>query len=189
MVGPSPLGTGLHDAGPGPGDHEPSGLGEVAGQLSRLRVEGIVSGRAGRSEDRHLRGVFEGGEHGEGGAHLLQGPRGDLQVEAVGAVPGQALSGAQDVAQHVTVGGGTRLLEELLHEIVGHRCSAWHGYRVGVATCDRCGASDPADADGAGLPLGWSLETTTRGFGRLCGRCTRAHVRDIEAKLDDDWWS
>jgi len=59
----------------------------------------------------------------------------------------------------------------------------------GVATCDRCGTIDPADADGAGLPPGWSLETTTRRITRLCLGCTRAHVRDIEAKLDEDWWS
>jgi hypothetical protein len=58
-----------------------------------------------------------------------------------------------------------------------------------VATCARCGAVDDRDADGEGLPLGWSLVTTARGTGRLCLGCTRAHVRDIEAKLDEDWWS
>jgi hypothetical protein len=58
-----------------------------------------------------------------------------------------------------------------------------------VATCTRCGTVDPDDAGGDGLPPGWSLETTARGIGRLCLGCTRAHVRDIEAKLDEDWWS
>jgi hypothetical protein len=58
-----------------------------------------------------------------------------------------------------------------------------------VATCERCGTVDDADAGGEGLPLGWSLVTTHRGLGRLCLGCTRAHVRDIEAKLDEDWWS
>ncbi len=59
----------------------------------------------------------------------------------------------------------------------------------GVARCDRCGTNDPADAEGAGLPLGWSLETTSEGFSRLCEACTRDHVRDIEAKLDASWWA
>jgi len=58
-----------------------------------------------------------------------------------------------------------------------------------VATCTRCGAVDPDDAGGAGLPAGWSLETTARGMGRLCLVCTRDHVRDIEAKLDEEWWA
>ncbi len=58
-----------------------------------------------------------------------------------------------------------------------------------VAICTRCGATDAADAAGEGLPLGWSLETTRRGVGLLCLRCTREHVRDIEAKLDEEWWS
>jgi hypothetical protein len=44
------------------------------------------------------------------------------------------------------------------------------------------------DAGGDGLPPGWSLETNERGVGRLCLRCTREHVRDIEAKLDEMWW-
>jgi hypothetical protein len=58
-----------------------------------------------------------------------------------------------------------------------------------VATCSRCGDVDPDDGDGAGLPQGWSLETTPRGTRFLCSGCTRAHVRDIEAKLHEDWWS
>ena len=55
-----------------------------------------------------------------------------------------------------------------------------------VATCNRCAAVEGEDPDA--LPSGWSLETTERGIGRLCLGCTRAHVRDIEAKLDEDWW-
>jgi hypothetical protein len=55
-----------------------------------------------------------------------------------------------------------------------------------VAICNRCGAVDGDDPDA--LPAGWSLETTARGVGRLCRDCTRAHVRDIEAKLDEEWW-
>jgi hypothetical protein len=57
-----------------------------------------------------------------------------------------------------------------------------------VATCSRCGALDADDAGGDGLPAGWSLETTRRGISRLCLACTREHVRDIESKLDEDWW-
>jgi hypothetical protein len=57
-----------------------------------------------------------------------------------------------------------------------------------VATCSRCGSSSDDDAGGNGLPPGWSLETTDRGVGRLCLSCTREHVRDIEAKLDELWW-
>jgi hypothetical protein len=59
----------------------------------------------------------------------------------------------------------------------------------GVATCTRCGTIGADDAAGEGLPPGWSLETSARGLLRLCLRCTREHVRDIEAKLDEDWWS
>lgn len=54
-------------------------------------------------------------------------------------------------------------------------------------TCCRCGvASD--DAASEGVPLGWSTSTTTRGVEPLCASCTREHVRDIEAKLDEAWW-
>lgn len=66
-----------------------------------------------------------------------------------------------------------------------------------ASTCSRCGtvsdegdgatgAADPAAEDV--LPLGWSLATSARGVTRLCERCTREHVRDIEAKLDEEWW-
>jgi hypothetical protein len=69
------------------------------------------------------------------------------------------------------------------------RLSAWHGYRAPVtSTCSRCGATSGEDAGGDGLPLGWSLSTSRRGIERLCAGCTREHVRDIEAKLDEEWW-
>jgi hypothetical protein len=45
------------------------------------------------------------------------------------------------------------------------------------------------DDGGEGLPPGWSLSTSARGVDRVCQRCTRAHVRDIEAKLDEEWWT
>ena len=50
--------------------------------------------------------------------------------------------------------------------------------------CTRCGAEDPAE----GMSPGWSLATSERGVLRLCEACTPAHVRDIEAKLDETWW-
>lgn len=50
------------------------------------------------------------------------------------------------------------------------------------ATCAVCGtaAAEP--------PATWSMEVTTRGPRWLCDRCTREHVRSIEARLDDAWW-
>ncbi|HET6953174.1 MAG TPA: hypothetical protein VFI47_22520 [Acidimicrobiales bacterium] len=56
------------------------------------------------------------------------------------------------------------------------------------ASCARCGAA--AEAPEGGLPPGWSLTTRRAGADaeRLCAACTRAHVRAIEAKLDEEWW-
>jgi hypothetical protein len=67
------------------------------------------------------------------------------------------------------------------------RRRAGYGARV-PSTCARCGSTSDADADGDGLPPGWSLETGPRGVTRLCAACTREHVRSIEAKLDTTWW-
>jgi hypothetical protein len=58
-----------------------------------------------------------------------------------------------------------------------------------ASTCSRCGASNDDDAGGEGLPEGWSLSTSPRGVDRLCAVCTRQNVRDIEAKLDEEWWA
>lgn len=60
---------------------------------------------------------------------------------------------------------------------------------VVASTCTRCGTQSEDDGHGEGVPPGWSLSSSTRGVDRLCGACTRAHVRDIEAKLDEDWWA
>ena len=54
--------------------------------------------------------------------------------------------------------------------------------------CRRCGTTAEV-ADGAGVPLGWSTSTDDGRVSELCVRCTRDHVRDIEAKLDETWWS
>ena len=67
--------------------------------------------------------------------------------------------------------------------------------------CTTCGATVSADAD-AGAPGGNAAEadlvavarlTWTRGTERgnvvwTCDRCSRAHLRSIEAKLDQAWW-
>jgi hypothetical protein len=63
-----------------------------------------------------------------------------------------------------------------------------YGRSVG-STCTVCGDVSDDDAGGDGLPPGWSLASSARGGQRLCARCTRQHVRDIEAKLDEQWWS
>jgi hypothetical protein len=53
-------------------------------------------------------------------------------------------------------------------------------------TCGRCGRGrddDPLKA------LAWVSERDERGDLRwLCPACARAHVRDIESKLDQSWW-
>ncbi|MGK2930777.1 MAG: hypothetical protein ACSLFO_14520 [Acidimicrobiales bacterium] len=56
-------------------------------------------------------------------------------------------------------------------------------------TCHRCGTDTGSDE---AVPLGWSTSVPDGGDGAqvqiLCPRCTREHVRDIEAKLDEAWW-
>jgi len=39
------------------------------------------------------------------------------------------------------------------------------------------------------VPLGWSTADAGGDVTLLCPRCTREHVRDIEAKLDEEWWA
>ena len=56
-----------------------------------------------------------------------------------------------------------------------------------TSTCRRCGAQSDEGGD-EGLPSGWSLATEDGRVDRLCDRCTREHVRSIEAKLPDEWW-
>jgi len=36
--------------------------------------------------------------------------------------------------------------------------------------------------------LTWVSEHERRGMRWLCPDCARVHVRDIESKLDQDWW-
>ena len=53
----------------------------------------------------------------------------------------------------------------------------------GPRTCSLCAA--PADAT---APLTWSSATGPRGTSWTCERCTREHVRAMEAKLDEEHW-
>lgn len=52
-----------------------------------------------------------------------------------------------------------------------------------AVTCSACGTTAPDDR-----PLTWSCATGPRGTSWLCDRCTREHVRSIEAKLDEEHW-
>ena len=51
-----------------------------------------------------------------------------------------------------------------------------------VDACSLCGAvRDPAD-------LAWACEHDPDGKRWICPDCARRHVRDIEAKLPQEWW-
>jgi hypothetical protein len=53
-----------------------------------------------------------------------------------------------------------------------------------VTTCNLCGAQ----AEGDTPPLSWTV-SYERGQRRVfCERCSRENVRNIESKLDSDWW-
>jgi hypothetical protein len=55
------------------------------------------------------------------------------------------------------------------------------------AACTRCGRTRSAD-DAPAAALAW-VSTRERGVLRwLCPDCARQHVRDIEAKLPDEYW-
>ncbi|MEV4320456.1 hypothetical protein [Actinocrispum sp. NPDC049592] len=57
---------------------------------------------------------------------------------------------------------------------------------VGDATCSRCGRSrataTPVEA------LAWVSERRGDQMTWLCPTCARAHVRDIEGKLPEEYW-
>src|SRR5579884_856748 len=101
---PGPVLTGGHDAGAGPGDHHPPRLGQLAGGLAGLGVDGCVGLGARRAEDGHLGNVAVGGEDLEGVDHLPEGCIGDLEIEPVGGAAGQAHHGGEDLDQLVAVG-------------------------------------------------------------------------------------
>ncbi|MGQ0432911.1 MAG: hypothetical protein ACT452_10970 [Microthrixaceae bacterium] len=56
-------------------------------------------------------------------------------------------------------------------------------------SCTRCGASSAGTSDEESVPLGWSTASSPRGVEIMCEGCTREHVREIEAKLDETWWT
>lgn len=56
-----------------------------------------------------------------------------------------------------------------------------------MATCSRCGTTEPTGAPGD-VPLGWSLAVEGGRRTVTCARCAREHIRAIEGKLDDAWW-
>lgn len=54
-------------------------------------------------------------------------------------------------------------------------------------TCSRCGRLRPDDD--ALAALSWVSERDERGNRRwLCVDCARTNVRNIEGKLDQEWW-
>ena len=57
------------------------------------------------------------------------------------------------------------------------------GGRAGPVACGTCGTTAPGHP-----PLTWSTSTGPHGTTWVCDRCTRANVRSIEAKLDEEHW-
>jgi hypothetical protein len=59
------------------------------------------------------------------------------------------------------------------------------------AVCNLCGRSADPERDGD-PPLGWCADTVETSEGPtthwVCTECTRRFVREIEAKLDQQWW-
>ncbi|MFP5071359.1 hypothetical protein ACLFMI_17075 [Pseudonocardia nantongensis] len=54
--------------------------------------------------------------------------------------------------------------------------------------CRLCGTPGPA-GPGAAAMAGWVTERDARGRETwLCPDCARRHARDIEARLDAEWW-
>ena len=136
-----------------------------------------------------LRTSAYGSEQPVGGAHLLQGVAGDLEVEPVGAVGAEVVDGAVDVGEDVAVAGGACLVQQALDDVSFHvgfslPCSGRGSDPVHVRTV-RC---HRPTRQPDGLPEGWSLSSSDRGVDRLCAACTRENVRSIEARLDEEWW-
>lgn len=66
--------------------------------------------------------------------------------------------------------------------------SVFYGPVVGDATglCSRCGRSKAAAAPVEALA--WVSERRGERMSWLCPVCARAHVRDIEGKLPEEYW-
>ena len=54
-------------------------------------------------------------------------------------------------------------------------------------SCQICGASAEADADGR-APLTWTMDTDGARVRWTCPRCSAEFVRSMEAKLEPEWW-
>ncbi len=53
-----------------------------------------------------------------------------------------------------------------------------------MTSCAVCGR----EGDGADVALGWSTTTEQGRVLAVCDRCTREHLRAMEAKLDREHW-
>jgi hypothetical protein len=53
-----------------------------------------------------------------------------------------------------------------------------------VTTCNLCGTQ----AEGETPPLTWTVSFENGQRRVFCERCSRENVRNIESKLDSDWW-
>jgi hypothetical protein len=51
-------------------------------------------------------------------------------------------------------------------------------------TCGFCGATEPGEQP----PLTWTSAVENGRWRYFCDRCSREHLRAIEAKLDSEWW-
>jgi hypothetical protein len=54
--------------------------------------------------------------------------------------------------------------------------------------CTVCGAEPADDAERALARLTWTRGAEAAREVWTCQRCSRRHVRSIEAKLDSSWW-
>ncbi|MDP3968035.1 MAG: hypothetical protein Q8Q02_07110 [Nocardioides sp.] len=52
-----------------------------------------------------------------------------------------------------------------------------------MATCDFCGTTVAGEA-----PLTWATAVEDGRTKRFCDRCSREHLRAMEAKLDSEHW-
>jgi hypothetical protein len=53
-----------------------------------------------------------------------------------------------------------------------------------VITCNLCGTQVEGDTP----PLTWTVSFEHGQRRNICERCSRENVRNIESKLDTDWW-
>jgi hypothetical protein len=52
-----------------------------------------------------------------------------------------------------------------------------------VVTCDFCGRQA-----GEGDALSWTTSVENGRRKTYCDACSRTHIREIEGKLDSEWW-